>query len=197
MKFMIQLAIALVALVSLGGCASAPKPTTYFLLRGEPVETTIRLDGSTRVGLGRVIVAPYLLTSAGIVLETGPGEINPASHHQWAEPLDRGLRWYLRAEIGKALGVELGGGLTDVQHWDYVINVSVARLHGTMSGKALIEAEFSIVAADRTQPTSEFRFAKSIPLPEEGYAGVVAAEKQLAKDLAGLIADVLRERISP
>ena len=197
MRFMIQLVVALVALVALGGCASAPEPTTYFLLRGEPVERMDRVDSSTRVGLGRVTVAPYLLSSAGIVVETGAGEINTAGHHQWAEPLDSGLRWYLRAEIGKTLGLDLGGGLTDRQRWDYVVDVSVARLHGTMSGKALIEAEFSVVPTDRTQAISEFRFAKSVSLPDEGYAGLVAAEKQLVKDLAGLIADELRERMAP
>jgi uncharacterized protein len=183
-------------LVAAVGCASAPSTRTYYLLRGEPIERTSEVDAAIRAGLGRVIVAPYLLSSKGIMVETGAGEINPASHHQWAEPLDAGLRWYLRSEIGKELGRTIGGGLTDRRTWDYTIDVSIARLHGTMSGTALIDAEFAVIPADDSKEISDVRFSKSIPLREEGYAGLVEAEKNLAQELARLIAAELEGRMT-
>jgi uncharacterized lipoprotein YmbA len=179
-------------LFGLVGCASAPAPITYYLLRGEPVNETKDVGSATRAGLGRILVSPYLLSSKGIMVEIDKGEVNPASHHQWAESLDAALRWYLRSEIGSRLGSDLGGSLTDRGTWDYVIDVAVSRLHGTMEGDALIEAEFSVVPADSTRKISETRFSKSIQLEEEGYAGLVEAEKRLLEELAGLIAEALQ-----
>ena len=185
--------VLVLLLFGLFGCASAPAPITYYLLRGEPVNETRGVGSATaRAGLGRILVSPYLLSSKGIMVEIGEGEVNPASHHQWAVSFDAARRWYLRSEIGSQLGSDLGGSLTDRRTWDYVIDVAVSRLHGTMEGDALIEAEFSIVPKDSTRNISETRFSKSIPLQEEGYAGLVDAEKRLLEELAGLIADALQ-----
>jgi uncharacterized lipoprotein YmbA len=189
--------LAIAAVIALAGCASSPVPTTYYLLRGEPDIGTGQVDADVRVGIGRVVVAPYLLAAKGIMVETGEGEITPAFHHQWAEPIDVALRWYLRAEIGDALGHKVGGGLTDRLSWDYTVDVIISRLHSTMSGTALIEAQFVVVPRDPEQQTTQTRFVKAIPLPTEGYPGVVAAEKALAYELAGLIADALREQTGP
>jgi len=189
--------VSLLVVLALFGCASSPPATTYYLLRGERAERTERVDATIRAGLARVVVAPYLLSSPGIMVETGEGQINPASHYKWAEPLDAGLRWYLQTEIAAEMGVELGGGLTDRRNWEYSVDVLVAQLHGTMTGMALMQATFIIVPADSSSEISEYRFMKSIPLPREGYAGVVEAEKTLLREFAGLIADTLRERMDP
>jgi uncharacterized lipoprotein YmbA len=189
--------LSLLLVVAFVGCASSPSMTTYYLLRADQIDGTERVDAKIRVGLGRVVVAPYLLSSKGIVLETAAGEINPASHHEWAEPLDAGLRWYLRSEIATRSGLEVGGGLTDRRSWDYSVDVLVAQLHGTMSGTALMQATFIVVPTLGSQEISQVRFSKSIPLPRDGYVGVVEAEKILVGEFAGLIADSLRERMNP
>ena len=89
--------LILTALLALQvGCSSpTPEPNLY-LMRGEAVESSGRVDASARVGLGRLVVAPYLLASRGIVVEVAPGEVRAARQHQWAETLDAGLRWFLR-----------------------------------------------------------------------------------------------------
>ena len=150
-----------------------------------------------RAGLGRVIVAPYLLASKGIMIETGAGEINAAVYSQWAEPLDAGLRWYLGSELSAALGDRMSGGLTDRRSWDYTVDVIIDQLHGTMHGTAVIEAGFVVIAKGEARPVSQVRFAKSIPLAAEGYGALVAAEMQLVSELADLIAETLREQTTP
>ena len=189
-------------LASIVGCASAPTPTTLYLMRGTVVEQTRSIDSpdgiqGLRAGLGRVIVAPYLLASKGIMLETGEGEINPALYSQWAEPVDAGLRWYLSSELSASLGDTMSGGLLDRRSWDYTVDVIIAQLHGTMNGMAVIEAEFVVIAKGDARAVSQVRFAKSIPLAAEGYGALVAAEMQLARELAGVIADTLRDRAKP
>jgi len=190
-----RLAFIALALFTLAGCASAPPPPTYYLLRGDSDEGQGPIDARIRAGLGRVVVAPYLLRTRGVMIETEPGVVRAASHHQWAEPVDEGLRWFVRSQITRELGDEIGGGLSDIQDWDYIIDLFVSRMHATMGGSALLEAIFVVRATDPNEENSEYRFSQSAPLPEEGYAGVVAAERSLARALAGAIASVLQERL--
>ena len=184
--------VVLASLMLVAGCSSpAPEPTLY-LLRGETTDASGSVDGPTRVGFGRMIVAPYLLASQGIVVEAAPGEVRAARLHRWAEPLDAGLRWFLRAEIANTLGDEVGAGLLDRQDWDYTIDIYVAQFHGTMSGNALLEATYVIrPTADPVAPR-EYVFSKSEPQPDEGYAALVATERSLAGALGVSIADSLR-----
>ena len=186
---------ALACFALLAACSTTSPEPTFYLMRGEASGTSGGLNGPIRVGLGRLIVAPYLLSSPGIVVETAPGEVRPANQHRWAEPLDAGLRWFLRAEIARAFGDEIGGGLVDFNDWDYTIDVYVARLHGTMSGTALLEGAYVIRPTSESEKLREYRFSKSQPLSDEGYAALVAAEQSLASDLGASIAEALRELI--
>lgn len=186
--------IAVPFLVALLAACSSPSPEpNLYLLRGDPSEGTGRIDGRVRVGLGRVVVAPYLLASPGIVVETEPGQVRPARMERWAEPLDAGVRWFVRSEVARALDHEVGGGLTDAQAWDYTIDLYIGRLHGAMSGEALIESVW-VVRPD-VGDVDEYRFTKRVPLAEAGYPGLVAAEQQLLEDLSRAIADSLAPRL--
>ena len=186
--------VALVASVALlVGCSSpVPEPTSY-LLRGEASEASGSLDGSTRVGLGRLLVAPYLLSSQGIVVESAPGVVQAARQHRWAEPLDAGLRWFLRAEIARGLGNEVSAGLVDRQDWDYTIDIYIAQFHGTMSGTAILEATYLIRLNSDSETPHQYAFSKLQPQSDEGYAALVAAEQSLAGELGAAIAESLRE----
>lgn len=188
------------ALASVGLLVACSTPTpepNYYLMRGEVSDTSGRIDGNFRTGLGKIVVAPYLLTSQGLVLETAPGEVRAARQHQWAEPFDAGLRWFLRGEIARELGFEVGGGLFDRKDWDFTIDVYIARLHGTMSGTAILEAFYAIRPADAAKRPLEFRFASSRALTAEGYPALVAAEQRLIGELGASIASSLRELMAP
>jgi len=186
--------VAVVVFVALlVACSSpAPAPTSY-LLRGEASEGSGSLDGSTRVGLWRLVVAPYLLSNQGIVVESAPGVVQAARQHRWAEPLDAGLRWFLRAEIAKGLGDEVGAGLIPRQDWDYTIDIYIAQFHGTMSGTAILEATYLIRPTADSVEVREYAFSKSQPQSDEGYAALVAVEQRLAAELGASIAGSLRE----
>jgi uncharacterized lipoprotein YmbA len=119
--------------------------------------------------------------------------VRPARYHQWAEPLDEGLRRLLRAEISKALGYQVSADALQRKQWDYAVEVSVEQLHGTLAGEALLSASWRIARGDGAEPVAEFRFTRSAPLAEDGYAALVAAEIDLARQLAVAIADSLRE----
>ena len=187
--------VVLVLLAAALACASAPPPVNHHLLRAEMQATSGRLDPEAKVGLGRLIVAPYLTGSQGIVVETEPGVVRAARQHQWAEPMEAGIRAFVRAEVGRALGYPLTGSYLDRPDWDYRVDLAVDRLHGTMEGTAVLEARYRVTANAQPGRDGDYYFARSKPLPREGYKGVVDAEIALLKELSASIANALREAI--
>ncbi len=171
------------ALVATACAGSTPQHTAYLLGPGAAAPSGL-IEVPQRVGLRGVSIAPYL-DQVGIVVETAPGQVRPARYHTWAEPLEEGLRTYLRAEISRALGYEISAHPGD-RAFDLTVDLHVERLHATLEGSASAVAAYRI-----SQPggaTAEYRFNESHPLPREGYPGVVDAESALAKKLAEAIA---------
>jgi uncharacterized lipoprotein YmbA len=184
---------AIFSTLLLVACAGAPPPShTHYLLRTDQPEETARVEAPARVGLLRVAVAPYL-RQPGLVLETETHQVRPARFHRWAEPLEEGLRRFLRAEISKALGSDVSDDPTQRTEWDYAVEVGIDQLHGTLSGKARLEASWRISRGGGTEEIARFRMTRSEPLARDGYAGLVDAEIGLARHLALAIAASLRD----
>jgi uncharacterized lipoprotein YmbA len=183
---------AFASVMLLVACAGSSDLRTQYLLHSESAERSGRVEAPVRVGLGRVAVAPYL-DQSGIVVQTEAGQVQVARQHQWAEPLDAGLRSYLRAEMSEALGYDVSGRPANLDHWDYTVDVYVDRLHGTMAGTAVLDASYWITPRPGAGDVARYRFSRSVPLAREGYPGLVDAEADLARQLAQAIAASLRE----
>jgi uncharacterized lipoprotein YmbA len=185
--------ISLVSSLLLVACAgTAPPSHTHYLLRADVPAQTARLEPPVSIGLRRVEVAPYLKQS-GLMLATGAHQMRAARYHHWAEPLNAGLRRYLRLEISNALGYDVSADTADRKQWDYAVDVSIDQLHGTVSGQALLTASWRITWGGGADEFARFRLARSEPLAQDGYAGLVDAEIGLARQLAVAIADSLRD----
>lgn len=177
------------SLMCMMACAGAPSPKTLYLLRYDASFPTKLTPSWPRVGLRDVAVAAYL-DQPGLVVETAASEVRPAQNHLWAEPLDKGLTIFLRAAIASTLGEEVGMAARSAGDWEQSVFVSVEQFHGTMAGNAVLVATFWITPASGAVP-SEYRFAQSLPLESEGYAGLVQVERILAERLAAAIAATL------
>jgi uncharacterized lipoprotein YmbA len=176
--------LSLTALLALA-CTSPAPTTTRYLLPADVSEGTAHIVPSIRVGLGRVSVPPYL-SGPGLVVETEVGQVRPARHHLWAEPLDTGLRRFLRIEISNALGHDIGGDPSQGSAWRTTIDVHIDRLHGNLEGQARLVARWRISPKDG--PPADYRFSGSEALPRPGYPGLVDAEVVLLRQLSRAIA---------
>ncbi|MBW2536894.1 MAG: membrane integrity-associated transporter subunit PqiC [Deltaproteobacteria bacterium] len=179
-------------LLLLVACASSPAQQTLYLLHPEPAAESGLVGAPRAVGLARVGVAPYL-AQTGIVVQTEPGQLQVARLHHWAEPLEAGLRSLMRAEMSRALGYEVSDGRGGRADWDYTIDVYVDRLHGSMTGRAVLDASYRIAARAGGSEVVEYRFSSSVPLPRAGYPGLVDAQADLARQLARAIPGSLLE----
>ena len=169
------------------GCSAKTVPPTQYLLPAEVPRGIVRVDPPLQIGRGRLELAPYL-AQPGLVVETDAQQVRSAREHQWAEPLDAGLRRSLRAGISRAAGFDVSADATQRARWDYAVDVDVERFHGTLAGEAVLVARWRVSPVRGKGDPVRYRFSASEPLPRAGYPGLVEAEIALAGQLADAIA---------
>ena len=180
------------ACVTLLSCSSTPPPEpARYLMRSAGEVRSEEVEPGPRIGLRRVRVAPYLRVP-GLVLETEQNEVRSARYHQWAEPLEHGLRSLLRGELSAALGRDVDDDPMRMSRWDYIVDVAVDQLHGTAAGEALLVAAWRVTSVESAAELSSSRFTRREPLARTGYAALAEAEIALVRQLAASIAESLR-----
>jgi len=184
--------LAIVPLVLMLGCSSSPPERHFYLLRGEATGAGASSAPAKIVGIGRVTIAAYLDRSA-VVVQTGGREIRPARYHEWGEPLDNGVRHYLRAELVDRLGYEVASDVIYRDAWAYRIDLSIETLHGSLSDGAWINAGFVVSEVSGNKATVAGRVIEHEGLTRDGYPGLVDAHTRLLDQLAAAIETALGE----
>jgi hypothetical protein len=182
--------VALLSALLLTACSTAPIEHTRYLMRADAPESTERASADARVGIRHLRVAPYL-DEAGLVLETAPNVVRRARFHEWAEPLDDGLRSLLRSELSSRLDQDVDDDPLRASHWTWVVDVAIDRFHGTRSGDALLVASWRVDRTGSDSGGSRHEFSQQQALSQPGYAALVEAQLALARALAGAIAESL------
>ncbi len=185
MKSKIQLVIALLAVLELGGCASSP--TTNFYTLSAPVPP-LRAQGSAAytVAIGAVAL-PDGVDRPQLVLRTGPNQVVIADFERWAgAPKD---------EIARALAGNLAELLSDANVFaytkgtgfnpDYTIVIDVQRFDAVLGEGASVDVLWQIRAAE-AQPHNG-RSTVREPTAGGNYDAVVQA---LSQALAGVSRDI-------
>lgn len=184
--------LAIVPFVVMLGCSSTPPDRHLYLLRGETTGISTNSAPAERVGIGRVTIAAYL-DRAAVVVQTGAREIRPARYHEWGEPLDNGVRHYLRARLVDRLGYEVASDVIFRDAWDYRIDVSIETLHGSLNGGAWINAGFVVSEVAGENASVEGRVIEHERLTRDGYPGLIDAHARLLDQLAAAIESALIE----
>jgi uncharacterized lipoprotein YmbA len=172
----------------LAACSGTPTQTQYYLLRTDLPASTRDLSPSKEFAVGRVTVAPYI-DQAGLILETGSGEIHPARYHQWAEPMPEALRHVLRVEVSRALDLDLFP--SEISEADTFFDVRIDQLHGTSGGEAVLVAYWGVRRGGELIETNQFSDTRA--LTEDGYGAMARTFESMLVDLSRAIADSLRE----
>ena len=144
------------------------------------------------VGIGRVTIAAYL-DRAGVVVQTASREIRPARYHEWGEPLDNGVRHYLRSELVDRLGYEVASDVLYRDAWACRVDISIEPLHGSLSDGAWINAGFVVSEVSGEKATVAGRVIEHERLTRDGYPGLVDAHTRLLDQLAAAIESALGE----
>ena len=184
--------LAIVPFVLMLGCSSSPPERHLYLLRGEATGSGADSAPAEMVGIGRVTIAAYI-DRAGIVVQTGSREIRTARYHEWGEPLDNGVRHYLRSELVDRLGYEVASDVLLRDAWAYRIDISIETLHGSLSEGAWINAGFAVSEVSGKKAMVAGRVIEHQRLTRDGYPGLVDAHARLLDQLAAAIETALGE----
>jgi len=168
------------------GCSSTEIPDTHlYMLRAN--SNFSGTDSSRLIGIARVDVPAYLKRSE-LILQVGPNELRPARHHRWAEPLDQGVRRYLRDQLSELLGTDVDVNPRRRNRWDVQIEVAIEELHGTLDGHALLNASYAIVRSAQPERVQRGRVRLAESQTHDGYAGLVDVLSRLLDEFARRIA---------
>jgi uncharacterized lipoprotein YmbA len=180
------------ALLLVGCSSTAPPERSYYLLRAEvDGEKLGPVEPMTDVGLGRISVAPYL-NRTGVVIQVDDNQVREARYHLWAEPLPKGIGYYLEDRLSELLGRPLAGSEAARQP-RYRIDVDVEEFHGTLDGEARLVARWSLMDTKTGIARVTERLRRSTTLADDGYPSLVKAQTALLDELAERIASALRE----
>jgi len=184
--------VAILPVVLILGCSSTPPERHIYLLRGEASSSGTSSAPAELIGIGRITIASYLDREA-VVVQTGAREIRPARYHLWGEPLNSGVRHYLRSRLVDRLGQEVASDVIYRDAWDYRIDVSIETLHGSLNDGAWINAGFVVYdVAGARQPVAG-RVIEHERLTRDGYPGLIDAHTRLLDQLAAAIESALGE----
>lgn len=171
------------AALLLGGCASKPESTRYYLLTDPTVSHSLAASGRplSQLALGAVTL-PVYLQSRNIAVVIGSTEIRGARGHRWAEPLGDGLRRYLQETLAAGYQGEAS----------YLLDLTVHHLHGAESGTVLLDANWRVRARGSADAVGAGQFTEQVQQSGPGYDALVEAHRQvldrLANEIVGQVA---------
>jgi uncharacterized lipoprotein YmbA len=174
------------------GCSTVKlEEHSYYLMRLPAADGVGVAASPAHVGIRAVQVAPYL-EERGLAFETTPNEIHHARFHKWSEPVGNGFTSVMRAQLTDSLGRDVEEDPSLTSKWQYAIDVTIDRFHGTASGDALLVASWRITRISDGDEISFHRFSQRQPLSQPGYPALVAAEISLTRAFSIAVADSLQ-----
>lgn len=188
-------AMALTAILVLGGCFSSSAPTASYVL-GHPPDAQ-PVDQSQ---LGRPVVeirpvrVPDFLDTRDILVRIGANQVRAEPDGRWAERLSIGIGRALAGALEHRLGDMAVTTTAPVTPSTWQVQVDVDTFEISLDGPCLFGARWSIVDGhDRTTPVRSQYVRFVIPPAGPGDAASVAAMTQAIDQLAGQIAPALQQ----
>ncbi len=187
--------IVCLGLLTLLPACSSPNPNLYTIapVTGVTQNTTPKVIALRQIGLAR-----YLERSQ-IVRSSENYRLDVLSNDWWGEPLGSMLARVLVEELGQRMPqstVYSETGAVSVSP-DATIELNMSRLDLSAAGVLVLQAQAAVTVKGRHDPiTRNFQF--SVPPPDGGVAGEVAAIStavgQLADGIASLLASTRTAR---
>src|SRR5262245_22473072 len=167
--------LSLVACVGLTGCAVSD--TTQYYTLGQPVGTAESRASAPTAGTGVVgigvgpVIMPVYLERTQIVTRTASDQVDLATFHRWAEPLQDGIARVLAEEIGARVPTERiliypWRGVV-AQSLQFQVVVAVLRFDGRPGADITLDTRWRILGTNG----DELMFKRSTLVETTGGAG--------------------------
>jgi len=191
--------IAIVVLSS--GCSARSLTRQEYVLRGvvpAGLPSPVLETGGPTVSVGPVEL-PLYLQRPQIVTRVDANRVRSTESHVWAEDLSRSIARAVLTNITVLLPTDrawlfpgLGSGVPD-----YRVLIRVDELAGNAGGEVVLDAQWSITAADASTVPASRRTRLTRPSQVDDYGAIVEAMVELVGEMSREIADELRTLTRP
>lgn len=197
--FLRPLIILAFFLLFLGLSACAGTPPTRFYVLSPGVDSQVQSSEGLSIGVGPVKIPTYL-DRLQIVTRSNINTLIVADFDRWAEPLESGFGRVLSEDLGKLLGTKS----VAVYPWppssriDCQVTVEVVRFEGTMGEGVVLEARWALVSDHGKSLYLKDVSKISLPVKENSYEALVAAQSGalagLSREIAAAVLEAPRIR---
>lgn len=188
--------LAMFLLVLGSGCAKTPPPDLYLLNSGAPTQLP-GFEQGIAIGIGPVVLAPHL-DRGQIVSRESATKLKLSENHQWGEPLQAGFTRVLLVNLGLELDSNRIYQVPTRQRrrLDYQVAVDVLRFDGTLNGKVVLGARWTLLRGDgdRVLTSKVSRLEEAVAA--SSYESLVNAQSRAVVRLAREIADAIKEQVA-
>jgi hypothetical protein len=182
----LALALMLMAVTLLQGCAATPETKLYLLSALEPEAPAAGGDRPMVIGLGPVTLPDYL-DRPQIVLRVSENRLAAAEFHRWAEPLTANV---VRV-LAENLAARFAAGRILLHPWrkdespDYQVRVEVLRFDAGPDEAVHLIANWSVNGREGAPRRAEIAVPAAIHDFEAVVSGESEALAQLSREIAG------------
>jgi len=192
------LIVALVSIILLAACGSAPANKTQYYLLNSPTATgavnTDNRHNNNRQPLGITLLAlPDYLRQPSLVLQLSSHQLHYSHFHMWAEPLQNSFTQALAQDLNNI-----------DSHFHYIVTpvknqataatavvINITAFHATHQSQALLSGTYWLPDKNGKNPGKAHNFTLTVALNENGYEHAVEQMRKVITSLAQKITDSL------
>ncbi|MBA6290961.1 membrane integrity-associated transporter subunit PqiC [Colwellia sp. MB3u-70] len=192
------LIVALVSIILLGACGSAPANKTQYYLLNSPTATgavnTDNRHNNNRQPLGITLLAlPDYLRQPSLVLQLSSHQLHYSHFHMWAEPLQNSFTQALAQDLNNI-----------DSHFHYIVTpvknqataatavvINITAFHATHQSQALLSGTYWLPDKNGQNLGKAHNFTLTVALNENGYEHAVEQMRKVITSLAQKITDSL------
>ena len=192
------LIVALVSIILLAACGSAPANKTQYYLLNSPTATgavnTDNRHNNNRQPLGITLLAlPDYLRQPSLVLQLSSHQLHYSHFHMWAEPLQNSFTQALAQDLNNI-----------DNHFHYIVTpvknqataatavvINITAFHATHQSQALLTGTYWLQGKDMQNPEKEHNFTLTVALNKNGYEHAVEQMRKVITSLAQKITNSL------
>jgi uncharacterized lipoprotein YmbA len=192
------LIVAIVSIILLGACGSAPANKTQYYLLNSPTTTgavnTDNMHNKNSQPLGITLLAlPDYLRQPSLVLQLSSHQLHYSHFHMWAEPLQNSFAQALAQDLNNI-----------DSHFHYLITpaknqvtaatavvINITAFHTTHQSQAILAGTYWLQGKGVQHPEKEHNFTLTVALNKNGYEHAVEQMRKVITSLAQKITNSL------
>lgn len=181
------LIVAIVSIILLGACSSAPANKTQYYLLNSPTTGAVNTDNkhnknSQYLGI-TLLELPDYLRQPSLVLQLSSHQLHYSHFHMWAEPLQNSFTQALAQDLNN-IDSHFNYIVTPEKNQVTAIVINITAFHATHQSQALLSGTYWLQGKGRGNSEQKHNFTLTVALNKNGYEHAVEQMRKVITSLA-------------